>query len=186
MQHWIVFLHILHVQLNQCGLALQWRTVIHDGHPLADAAASANSGVLLLDDECLLLFEAPKIQLRIIPFPWLLELNGHGARLAVLREQFSKVADATHPRPLVLPVRALPLLFFSDVATVFPQIDISVGIYLYVLPVGSEQQVQDMVAVELRDPAPTVAAILATLHLLVIVGVDSIDECPHSYLICHN
>lgn len=91
MQHWIVFLHILHVQLNQCGLALQWRTVIHDRHPLADAAASANSGVLLLDDECLLLFEAPKIQLRIIPFPWLLELNGHGARLAVFHDDSSSI-----------------------------------------------------------------------------------------------
>ena len=81
--------------------------------------------------------------------------------------------------------RALHSLLFSDAAAVFPQINISVSIYLYVLPIGSEQQVQDMVAVELRHPIPTAAAILTALHLLVVVRVDSVDECPHSYLICH-
>ena len=80
----------------------------------------------------------------------------------------------------------LPLLLFFDVAAVFPQIDIPVSIHLDILPVGSKQQVQDMIAVEFRHPAPTAAAILAALHLLVIIGVDSVDECPHSYLICHN
>ena len=74
---------------------------------------------------------------------------------------------------------------FPDAAAVFPQIDISVGIDLDVPSIGSEQQVKDMVAVELSHPAPAVAAILAALHLFVIVGVDAIDERPDSYLICH-
>ncbi len=76
-------------------------------------------------------------------------------------------------------------LLFPDAAAVFPQIDISVGIDLDVPSIGSEQQVKDMVAVELSHPAPAVAAILAALHLFVIVGVDAIDERPDSYLICH-
>lgn len=78
------------------------------------------------------------------------------------------------------------MLLFSDVTTIFPQIDVSVSIYLDVFLVVCQQQVQYMVAVELCHPTPVVAANGTALHLLIIVGVNPINERPHSYLVGHN
>ena len=76
-------------------------------------------------------------------------------------------------------------LLFPDAAAVFPQIDISVSINLDVFLVVCQQQVQYMVAVEPCHPAPIVSTNGTALHLLVIVGVDPVDERPHSHLVCH-
>ena len=75
--------------------------------------------------------------------------------------------------------------FFHDIPAVFPQIDKSVGIYLNVFLVVCQQQVQYVVAVELGHPAPAIAANGTALHLLVVFGVDPVDERPHSHLVCH-
>ncbi len=48
---------------------------------------------------------------------------------------------------------------FSDITAIFPQIDISVCIDLDVFPVAGQQQIQDMIAIKLSNPAPTATAI---------------------------
>jgi len=74
---------------------------------------------------------------------------------------------------------------FSDITAIFPQIDISVCIYLDVFPIAGQQQILDMIAIELSNPAPTAAAIRATLQFLVIIRINPINERSDSYLIGH-
>ena len=65
-------------------------------------------------------------------------------------------------------------------------IDIAVCINLYILAVGCKQQIQDMIAVEFRHPAPAAATHRATLHFFVVAGIDSIEKRSYSYCVCHN
>lgn len=74
----------------------------------------------------------------------------------------------------------------SDVATILPHVDIAVCIYLNVFPVGRQQQIQDMVAIEFRHPTPTATAIRTPLQFLVIIRINPVYERSYSHLICHN
>ena len=103
-----------------------------------------------------------------------------------LHEQFSKVADATHPQPLVLPVRALPQLLLPYTSAIHPHIDIAVGIDFYVFSVGGGKKVQDVIAIEPGHSAPTAAANRTALQLSVVIGIDPVDERFYSYLTGHN
>ena len=78
------------------------------------------------------------------------------------------------------------LLLLSNVSTIFPNIDISVSIYLNVFSVVCQQQVKDVVAVELSHSAPTAAAKRTPLQLLVVCRVNPIYECSNSYLTGHD
>ena len=77
------------------------------------------------------------------------------------------------------------LSFLPDVSAVFTQIDIAVGIDLYVLPVAGQQQIQDVVAIEFRHSAPTAASNGATLQFLVVIRIDPVYKRFDSYLISH-
>ena len=75
---------------------------------------------------------------------------------------------------------------FSDCPTILSQINISVCIDLDVFPIAGQQQIQDMIAIKLSNPAPTAAAIRATLQFLVITRINPVYERSDPYLICHN
>ena len=75
---------------------------------------------------------------------------------------------------------------FSYSPAILPHIYIPVGIDFYVLPVGGEEEVQDVVAVEPSHPAPTAAANRTALQLSVVVGINPVDERFYSYLTGHD
>jgi hypothetical protein len=75
---------------------------------------------------------------------------------------------------------------FFDITAIFPQIDISVCIDLNVFPIAGQQQIQDMIAIKLSNPAPIAAAIRATLQFLVIIRINPVYERADSYLTSHN
>ena len=82
-------------------------------------------------------------------------------------------------------IKHLLISLLSDVATILPHVDIAVCIYLNVFPVRSQQEVQNVMAIEFCHPAPTAAAVRTTLQLLVIVRIYPVDERSDSYLVCH-
>ena len=75
---------------------------------------------------------------------------------------------------------------FSDCPTILSQINISVCIDFDVFPIAGQQQIQNMVAIKLSNPAPTTAAIRATLQFLVIIRINPVYERADSYLTSHN
>ncbi len=75
---------------------------------------------------------------------------------------------------------------FSDCPTILSQINISVCIDFDVFPIVGQQQIQNMVAIKLSNPAPTTAAIRATLQFPVIIRINPVYECSDPYLICHD
>ena len=77
-------------------------------------------------------------------------------------------------------------LFLSYHSAVFPHVLIHIGIDLNVAAIGSQEQVEDMVPVELRHPAPPRAPNAAPLQLAVVIRIDAINKRFYFYLTCHN
>ena len=77
------------------------------------------------------------------------------------------------------------MLFFPNNAAIFSHIVIAVGIYFYITTIGSHQQVEDMITIELGYPTPVLATNAAALQLSVVIRVDAIDIRLDSDLISH-
>lgn len=56
---------------------------------------------------------------------------------------------------------------------------------LNVAAVGSQEDVDDVVPIELGDAAPAVAAYGSPLQLPVVGWIDAVDETAYFYCLCH-